>query len=349
MKICFITATLAGGGAERVIANLANEMISRGHQVTILLTTEKIVEYSLNEQIEVIQVSNKTAHGIKERIRRVCSLRKYFKQHKDSYYISMPTDTNIFVLLASLFLNINLVISERNDPNQYEHWIIRNGLYCLAKKIVFQTKDASLCFSKRLQRQGKIIFNPVSETLPMPYIGAREKRIAAVGRLDEQKNHKMLINAFSHFVKGHPEYQLDIYGKGPLQEALTNQIKEMALVEKIHLRGFSKDVWSEASNAMMYVLSSDYEGMPNSLLEAMAMGMPVISTDCPIGGASMLIEHKVNGLLVPVEDSEKLYWAMCFLVDNPDVAESYSKEAIKTRESLSVKRICDEWLEYILV
>lgn len=348
MKICFITATLAGGGAERVIANLANEMCARGHQITILLTTEKVVEYSLNEQIEVIQISNKTAHGMKERISRVSNLRKYFMKHKDSYYISMPTDTNIFVLFASLFLNINLVISERNDPNQYEHRPIRNVLYCFANKIVFQTKDASLCFSKRLQRQGKIILNPVSETLPMPYIGTREKRIVAVGRLDTQKNHKLLINAFSCFIKEHPEYQLDIYGRGPLQEALTIQIKEMDLVGKVQLRGFSKDVWSEASNAMMYVLSSDYEGMPNSLLEAMAMGMAVISTDCPIGGAAMLIEHQVNGLLVPVDDCEKLYQAMRFLVNNPDVAERYSKEAMKTREQLSVKRICDEWLEYIL-
>lgn len=348
MKICFITATLAGGGAERVIANLANEMTSRGHQVTILLTTEKVVEYSLSEEIEVIQVSNKTSHGVKERINRISNLRKYFKKHKDYYYISMPTDTNIFVLLASVFMNINLVISERNDPNQYEHQIIRNILYCMAKKIVFQTKDASLCFSQRLQKQGKIILNPVSETLPMPYMGARDKRIVAVGRLDEQKNHKLLINAFSYFSKEHPDYQLDIYGRGALHEDLTNQIRKMNLEDKVFLRGFSKDVWSEAANAMMYILSSDYEGMPNSLLEAMAMGMTVISTDCPIGGASMLIEHQVNGLLVPVNDSEKLYEAMFFLVNNPDVAERYSKEAVKTRESLSVKKICDEWFEYIL-
>lgn len=348
MKICFITATLAGGGAERVIANLSNEMASRGHQVTILLTTEKVVEYSLNEQIEVIQVSNRTSHGIKERINRIRNLRRFFKMHKDFYYISMPTDTNIFVLLASIFLKINLIISERNDPNQYENRIIRNALYCLAKKIVFQTKDASLCFSKRLQKLGKIILNPVSETLPMPYVGTKAKRIVAVGRLDEQKNHKLLIDAFSCFVHENPEYKLDIYGRGPLQEILKNQIREMDLENNVSLRGFSKNVWSEASNAMMYVLSSDYEGMPNSLLEAMAMGMTVVSTNCPIGGASMLIEDRVNGLLVPVNDRKKLYEAMSFLANNPDVAECYSKEALKIRENLSVKKICDEWLEYIL-
>ena len=97
----------------------------------------------------------------------------------------------------------------------------------------------------------------------------------------------------------------------------------------------------------MYVLSSDYEGIPNSLLEAMAMGMPVISTDCPIGGASMLIEHGVNGLLIPVGDSEKLHSAMHYFAKNPETAEQCAREAAKIRKRLSVKQICDQWLEYI--
>lgn len=348
MKICFITATLAGGGAERVIANLANEMVARGHQVTILLTSEKIVEYNLASQIEVLLVSNRTGHGVKERIRRIRNLRKYFRAHKDVYYISMPTDTNIFVLIASAFLDINLIISERNDPNQYEHSIIRNVSYRFAKKIVFQTEDAGKCFSKRLQCLGTVILNPVSEALPEVYTGTRKKKIVAVGRLDEQKNHKILITAFADFNKAYPEYDLDIYGRGPLEEQLIHYINELGLSNKIHLCGFSKDVWCKAADAAMYVLSSDYEGMPNSLLEAMAMGMPVISTDCPIGGSSMLIEDGVNGLLVPTKDEKRLSLAMCFMAKNSELATQYAEAAVMVRERLSVKRICDQWIEYIL-
>lgn len=347
MKICFITATLAGGGAERVIVNLANEMISRGHCVTILLTTENIVEYVLNPQIEIIQISNRTAHNIKERVRRISSLRKYFKQHRDTYYVSMPTDTNIFVLLASLFLDINLVVSERNDPNQYSHILIRDILYCFVKKIVFQTEDAKACFSKRLQRIGTIIFNPVSEVLPPVYTGERKKNIVVVGRLDEQKNHKILIDAFADFAQNYSDYELNIYGRGPLEEKLVSRIKELGLEEKIHLLGFNNNVWESVADAAMYILSSDYEGIPNSLLEAMAMGIPVISTDCPIGGPAMLIKHEVNGLLVPVGDSRELYLAMCRLADNPELAEKYADEAKKIRKKMSVKQICNEWLEYI--
>lgn len=347
MKICFITATLAGGGAERVIANLANELNLRGHQVTILLTTDNVVEYVLAPEVQVIQISSKTSHSIKGRLRRVGNLREYFKEHRDVHYISLPTDTSIFVLLASLFIKIKLIVSVRNDPNKYEHPIIRDILFCLVKKIVFQTEDARACFSKRLQRIGTIIFNPVSEALPPVYSGDRKKTIVAVGRLDEQKSHNILINAFTDFAKKYPDYELNIYGRGPLEEKLLRQIREAGLEEKIHLLGFSKNVWKSAADAAMYILPSDYEGIPNSLLEAMAMGMPVISTDCPIGGPAMLIEHEVNGLLVPVGDSRQLYLAMCRLADNPKLAEKYAAEAKKIRERMSVKQICDEWLEYI--
>ncbi len=347
MKICFITATLAGGGAERVIANLANEMTKRGHQVTILLTTEYVVEYELHPEVEVIQISNKTESSMKARIKRIMNLRKYFKMHRDMHFISMPTDTNIFVLAASLFLGIELIISERNDPNQYGHAKIRDFMYLFADKIVFQTKDAKECFAVRLQNKGKIIFNPVSELLPELHRGERVKKIVAVGRLDEQKNHKLLIDAFKDFVLKHPDYELHIYGRGPLQETLTEYIQKSGLQGKVILAGFRKDVWSEAANASVYVLSSDYEGMPNSLLEAMAMGMPVVSTDCPIGGAAMLIEQEKNGLLVPVGDKEALYKALCYLIENVELAEQLAENAAKIRESMSVSRICDEWLEYM--
>ena len=152
MKICFITATLVGGGAERVIANLSNEMAKRGHEVTVLLTAGYVVEYDLHKNVKVLQIGERTAHSIKGRLNRVFLLRKYFKQNRDTYYVSMPTDTSIFVLLAAFFLRLNLVVSERNDPNKYEHAKLRDIAYLFAKKVVFQTPDAQKCFCKRLQK-----------------------------------------------------------------------------------------------------------------------------------------------------------------------------------------------------
>lgn len=347
MKICFITATLVGGGAERVIANLSNEMAKRGHEVTVLLTAGYVVEYDLHENVKVLQIGDRTAHSIKGRLNRVFLLRKYFKQNRDTYYVSMPTDTSIFVLLAALFLRLNLVVSERNDPNKYEHAKLRDIAYLLAKKVVFQTPDAQRYFSARLQKRSVIIPNPVSDRLAEPYIGERKKQIVAVGRLEPQKNHKLLIDAFSDICDKCREYQLIIYGKGYLKEELQNYINEKELQERIILGGFSKDVWSLAKDGGLYVLSSDYEGMPNSLLEAMALGMPVISTDCPIGGSAMLIENEKNGLLVPVADRKTLAEAMRFMLMNPQKAIAMGQEASKIRDEYSVEKIADAWIQFM--
>lgn len=347
MKICFVTATMAGGGAERVIANLSNELVKRGHEVTILLTAEMCVEYELDSKIKVMQISERTASNNLARIKRVKTLRDYFKAHKDVNYISMPTDTNIFVIFASLFLGINLIVSERNNPESYSHKKVRDLAYLFIKKIVFQTSTASLCYSKRLQKKGKIIFNPVTPSLSEPYRGKRNNRIVAVGRLEPQKNHKLLIDAFAMFWKIHPEYELWIYGKGSLQEDLLKQINNLKIEENVHLAGFSKNVWSEVSDSAAYVLSSDYEGMPNSLLEAMSMGMPVISTDCPSGGSAFLIEQDKNGILVPVGDCEKLCQAMCKIVEDENFTNAIAKQAMQIREKLSIQEICNQWIAYI--
>lgn len=347
MKICFITSTMSGGGAERVIANLSNELVSREHEVTILLTTAMIVEYNLDSRVELVQISERTGHGIKGRIKRIYNLRKYFAKHRECNYISMPTDTNIFVLIASMFLPINLIISERNDPNQYEYPLLRDILYITAKKIVFQTEDAKQCFSKRIQKRSKVILNPVSDNLPSAYEGKKEKKIVTVGRLDPQKNQILLIKAFEKFVESHGNYELDIYGKGELENALHSFIKELNLSEKVHLKGFSKELWQEAATAEMFILSSDYEGMPNSLIEAMAMGMAVVSTDCPIGGSAMLIKHRENGLLVPIRDADELCAAMIELAEHKELIDRYGKNAISIRQDLSVSKICNQWLEYL--
>lgn len=347
MKICFVTATMAGGGAERVIANLSNELVKRGHFVTILLTAEYIIDYELNPKVEVIQVSTKTENNSKKRVQRILALRKWLKQNRDAYIISMPTDTNIFVLLASLFLNVNITISERNDPNEYERKKLRDIVYVLAKKVVFQTPDAKQYFGKRIQKSSTIIPNPISDSIQKIENSKREKCIVAVGRLEEQKNHKLLIDSFEMLLKDYPEYELYIYGKGSLRDELTEYIQRNNLQERVFLAGFSKNVWEEAAHCTMYVLSSDYEGMPNSLMEAMAVGIAVVATDCPIGGPQLLIEHEKNGLLVPVGDKEKLYLAMRRLVEDEELSQSLARNAATISDVLSVQNICDKWIDYI--
>lgn len=347
MKVCFITSTMVGGGAERVIATLSNELARRGCEVTILLTTAYVIEYDLDPRVQVKMISNKTNKNNLERIKRIKALRNYFKRNRDVNYISMPTDTNIFTVIAALFLKVNLIISERSDPNQYHSKNLRNLVYRFAHKIVFQTQEAKLYYSKRLQRIGEVIPNPISSLLEEPYTFERIKRIVAVGRLDPAKNHKLLIDAFEKFVCEYGEYELYIYGKGILEEELSKYIKNKKLEEKVKLAGFFSNVWGEAKNSAIYVLSSDFEGMPNSLLEAMAMGLPVIATDCPIGGSAMVIQDGANGLLVPAGNVEEMYRAMCRLASDEEYAKALGEKALRVREELSVEKICDRWLKYM--
>ena len=347
MKICFITASLIGGGAERVIANLSNEMSSRGHEVTILLTSEMLIEYELDSRVKVVLVSNKTNGSIKGRIHRIKALRQFFVSHKDMYYISLLTDTNIFALLASIFTGIHLTISERNDPNRYHAKVLRNIVYLLAKKIVFQTEAAKACYSNRLQKTSVVIPNPLSKNLEEPYNGERRKQIVAVGRLEPQKNYELLLGAFERLTQDYSEYQLVIYGKGSLNEKLLSRAQEINIEDKVIFKGFSSNIWGKEKDSAMYVLSSDYEGMPNSLLEAMAVGMPVISTNCPIGGPAMVIESGFNGLLVPIGNKDELYNAMMTFASDEEYADRLGKEAIKIREKLAIGTVCDQWLDYI--
>ena len=246
---------------------------------------------------------------------------------------------------------IPVFVSERNNP-----WVmpdvkitrlLRKAMYPLAKGIIFQTEMAKSFFPKYIQRKGIVIDNPVDVSrIPLLYEGSRNYTITAVGRLAPQKNFKLLINAFYMFSKMHDDYCLEIYGDGQLKNELEQQIKELGIAHKVSLCGARKDVLDRIRCSSMFVLTSDYEGVPNVLLEAMCMGMPVISTDCPSGGPRKLIEDGINGLLTPVGDCDELVKRMDSLCDVA-YASSLSKEAYKVREKFTNPDIFVQWERYI--
>jgi glycosyltransferase involved in cell wall biosynthesis len=180
-------------------------------------------------------------------------------------------------------------------------------LYKKADGFVFQTEDAAKYFEGIIKCDSKIIPNPINpKFIKEPYKGEREKNIVTVGRLESQKNQKMLIEAFGKIESKYPEYSLLIYGDGSKKEELQDLIKEKGLENKVILKGKIDDVENVIDKAKMFVLSSDYEGMPNALMEAMALGLPCISTDCPCGGPRYLMENGKSGLLVPVGNSDAM-------------------------------------------
>lgn len=346
-RLLFVVATMQGGGTERVIAILSNYFANRGIDVTILMTAGDEVSYSLHSEIHVISIGGSTSGRVINRLKRMKRMRKIFRMFRGQNIISFGTETNVWSILSDIGLHNRLVLSERNDPNQCTYPMIRNAVYALGDYFVFQTEDAAKCFSRRIQNRSTVIGNPITGELPEIYRGERRNVIAAVGRLNEQKNYPLLITSFQKFLTFHPEYELEIYGKGELEQELKEICKNLKIEKQVRFCGFHTDVMSRIRDCKMYVLSSDYEGISNSLLEAMAIGMPVISTDCPIGGAKMCIRHGENGLLVPIGNNEALVNAMQLIANNKHRATEMGKRASQIRILFSKNEIGKKWQEIL--
>ena len=165
--------------------------------------------------------------------------------------------------------------------------------------------------------------------------------------LEPQKNFSLLIDAFSAFHKKHSDYRMIIYGEGRERSNLLKKIKEHGLEKVVSLPGNNPDLLNSIKKSGMFVLSSDYEGVPNVLIEAMAVGLPVVSTDCEPGGAAELIEPRVNGLLSPTKDAQALYIKMCEMIENEELNKRCSIEALKIKERYEASVVCQKWYQYL--
>lgn len=251
-----------------------------------------------------------------------------------------------------LGLHIPIVVSERNNPwirpiNKVNR-VLRRIFYRFADGYVFQTKEARSFFSKKIQNTSTIILNPLDLTrLPKSFPEVREKRVVAVGRLDTQKNHDLLIRAFAQFYKRYPEYKLDIYGNGDEKENLSQLAKSLLPHESYMFYEPTNEVLFEINNAAMFVLSSDYEGLPNALIEAMSIGLPCISTDCPSGGPRELIKSGINGILVPVNNDTELTNAMIKIAEDKEFSRVLGNNAYNIRNLVETNKIIHEWSKYL--
>ena len=354
-RITFCIPSLGSGGAERVVSVLANKLIERGFDVSILMLSRLKCQYRLDDRVKIkcIDCDADTALPIYRRLPlRLQKIRKEVRELQPDVVISFMAETNIDVCLALWTMKVPIIVSERNDPAMDPPGQVKKWLRCIAYRkprgFVFQTPDAQAYFPQRIRAHSQIILNPLDEHLPMPCTQEeREKRIVAVGRLNQQKRFPLLIDAFSLFIKAYPEYILEIYGEGELEAELHRLIETKGLQEKIQLKGFCRDVHQQIRTAAMFVMTSGYEGMPNALQEAMAIGVPSISTDCPCGGPRMLIRPGQNGILVPVGERDALVKAMSDMAQNPAKAQQMAQEASGIRELAAAQTITDGWVEFI--
>ena len=350
-KIAVITRNMVGDGAERVIAQLANYFAAQGKQCDIITLNDDEVFYKLDPRVRVLPVGQKNGNKVLDKLMRYRQIRKMVRQEKPDLVLSMPEEIGVYVLLALLGTGIPVYVSERNNP-----WVmpdvkvtrmLRSLMYPFARGLIFQTEMARSFFPGSIRKKGVVLKNPVeSGRIPDQYGGEREKVVVAAGRLSPQKNIPLLLEAFARFSPGHSDYKLRIFGEGELRQELTELTRSLQIADRVELPGRSTALLEKMNSCAMFVLSSDYEGMPNVLLEAMCMGMPCISTDCPSGGPRELIEDGVNGLLVPVGDVEALADAMERMAD-PGFAGQMADAAYGIRKELTSKDVFVSWYRYL--
>lgn len=353
IKILFYINTISNGGAERVIVNLANSFSEKDYEVVLVTSHYSSNEYPLKSKVKrlTLEKTNLKQSFIKKNITRVYRLRKICKQERPDIVVSFMAEANFRAIIATMFLGIKTLISVRNDPNkEYSKKIYRllaKLLYPFASGLVFQTEEAKKWFSKRIQKKSKVILNHVDEKFYQTNYTGRRKNIVTVGRLEPQKNHKLLIEAFAGIANDFPNENLVIYGEGSQKEILMNLVKRHDLEGRVFFMGTSMEIHEKIKDAKIFVLSSDYEGLPNVVMEAMTLGLPVISTNCPIGGPKMLIENNRNGILVSVGNVGELANAMRTLLSDPSFAEYLGKNAKLTSKKFEPNKVFKIWEDYI--
>ena len=289
--------------------------------------------------------------------REIAWLRNYMQDNPDMTIIVFLQPSIPMVLLAAQDLPNKVIISERADPNRlmkkrYGKPFIEK-YYIRADAAVFQTEDAKAVYPEAISKKGTVIFNPLKDNLPQPYHGERNKNITTFCRISNQKNLPLLVEAFSQVHSKHSEYTLRIIGDALNEEgrevlqALDKKIGALNLKGSVKLEPFMKNVHEAIIKDAMYVNPSDYEGISNAMLEAMAIGMPVICTDCPIGGANATITDGENGLLVPIQNVEALANAMCRVIEEDGLADKLSQNASKLRDEISLDSITDKWISLL--
>lgn len=348
-KIVFFVPTLSSGGAERVVSILTKHLACKGENVEIVLYYESNLFYNVYPDLKITYVESETKS--RNLFKNILWLRRYFINNAD-LVVSFLAQFNMVALAACFATGIPVIVADRNDPRfmpkQAPVRLARNFLYHLADLVIVQTQYNKAYFSSALQKKCKIIYNPVDlqDKKGLALNSEKKRRIVSVARLMKQKNQFMLLDAFAQIKKEFPDYTLTIYGEGPFRTKLEQKIKELALEDSVQLPGQVQNVFDCIADAELFVLSSDFEGMPNALIEAMCLGLPVISTK--VSGATDLIQDGVNGMLTDVGDTGKLVECMkCMLVDS-ELRQSCAQKAIDLNEILHTEKIIGQWLQCLM-
>ena len=360
-KILFYTQSLFKGGTERVVTLLAEKFATNGFDVTIGTLDIGEGEFALSENVKRVYLGLGEEDRSKSKIAkvylRIKYLKKYLIKNRPDIIISFLNAPTVFSVIAAKGLKIPVIITERSNPELHLKSFFKRKFYGYffkrASGYVFQT-GGQLEFYRQFMKDkenARIILNPLDERyINVPKAQSREKAVVHHARLVYFKNQELLIRAFLKVHKRHGDYVLKIYGEDSgdgTKEKLESLIRETQSEKYVLLMGGDYRFEEVIPKGSVYVFSSDWEGLPNSLIEAMAMGLPIVATDCPCGGPRTLIENEVNGLLVPVKDEEAISRAVNRLIEDRELAESLAEKSREVKMLTDPDSVYLQWREYI--
>lgn len=351
-RIVLVTGSLHGGGAERVLSGMANHWARAGREVTLATWADPQVQdfYPLDANVQRVWLADTPGSqggtsGLRQTWRRIIRLRALLREWQPGTVLSFISTSNVMTLLATIGSKSRVVVSERIDPSADNtigaSWkVLRRLTYPFADGIVVQNADVARWVRRKCLRRATVIPNPL-RTLPELAL-PREPLIVAVGRLAHQKGFDVLLRAFAQIADRFADWNLAIVGEGAERDALQALCDQLQLNRRVRFVGMVSDVESWMARAGLVVQPSRFEGFPNVLLEAMGMGAPVISSDCP-SGPSEIIDDGRNGLLVPVADVPALAAAMAQLLGDPKQRARLGDTARAVRERFDNDRIMQQW------
>lgn len=347
-KILFVVSQLKVGGAAKMIKYVANLCTAHFRSVTMMSYINEFTPDDLNPAIERIDLGLHIQKIPIWRIKALMKHRKVLKEGKFDIVCTFLPDMSLMSRIASRGQDTIVVSAERGDPFEFSFlWrVLTSWAYGKSDYCFFQLEKARDFFGKNVVKHSFVIPNPyVPVDGVSPYFGERRKTIVSAGRFAEQKRFDILIRAFTRVHDSHPDYRLVLYGEGDCKSKYKELSKSLGIESFIDYPGYVNNVASNIREDGIFVLSSDYEGIPNSLIEAMSVGLPCVATDCTPGGPDFLTDHGKRGLLVPIRDVDAMAAAIVKLIETPELAEVLSREAAKIVKILDIERINKMWID----
>lgn len=339
-----------------MLSTLCNFMI-REFDITIVTLVKSDPFYPLDKNIKIDYcIPDKPRYSgflgsISLNWKLASQLVKILRKERPHLCVSFLTRANILTAIAGRICSTPVVISERNNPYMQDSslspfWkFLRRRTYPLAHTLVVQTKRIGGYYSDWFKGNIEIIQNPLNPEFRCADEANREDVILNIGRLDKQKNQELLINAFASLEPG--SWKLVILGEGSERKRLQELINSLGCDDRVMLLGNSNDVQSFYRRAKIFAFTSNFEGFPNVLIEAMHFGLACISTDCPTG-PSEIIQHNYNGLLIPVNDLEMLRAYLAQLMSDQELRTTLGKNAKKSSSKYQIEYIGSYWKRLFL-